>query len=115
MSFVHCHACGWQQDDFWEWRWTWKFWKSRAFGYNPVSLIIDDFRSFWRPRIIKVNYWLVKDPGLKTDSIFSWHILVLEVQRHIGLLFSMRWWTYHRYKKSRNKNCPNCQSHLCID
>ena len=38
MAYLHCHACGWEQDDFWEWKW-WDGWQ-RPFGYNPLSLMM---------------------------------------------------------------------------
>ena len=43
--YLHCHNCGWSQDDFWEWKIDWKNifkWQRRPFGYNPLSLFLQD-------------------------------------------------------------------------
>lgn len=100
MSQIHCHNCDWSQDDFWAWKWSLKFWKFRAFGYNPISLIIDDIRTFGYPCYIYL------DAGKK----HSWGVLLKEIKRHTKRLFTQKWWTCKSWNKDDNKwICPKCK------
>ena len=74
MAYLHCHSCEWGQDDFWRWKWTWRFWKFRPFGYNPISLMIEDIRGNLRPRYIKVNPGM-KEAGLEVSSMYYTFII----------------------------------------
>jgi len=104
MAYLHCHTkgCGWSQDDFWDWEWTYKFWKFRAFGYNPLSCIIDNIRDYSYPRVV--------------GKQFSWFVLFSENYRQIKKIFIQKWWKYESFKKDESAVCPKCkQKNFDID
>jgi len=115
MAYIHCHKCGWSQDDFWEWDWTgikrfWK-WSYRPFGYNPVSLILEDIASYWKPHYIEYDKWIAKERGYKSAEVHSWRVMVSSIRTHARRLFTQRWWTYRSWKRDntlRMANCPKC-------
>lgn len=116
MAYLHCHNCDWQQDDFWEWRWNLK--SSRPFGYNPLSLIIEDWFEHWRPSYTKYDEWWAKENGFKSATIHSWRLLWFEWWRHLKRVFTQTWWTSKSWDKARRTaKCPGCGSgsHFDID
>jgi hypothetical protein len=109
MAYLHCHSCDWSQDDFWNWKWTLKFWESRPFGYNPLSLIIEDFKRNIKPYYINVDPWFLKETGIKSTPVHSWKMLLWNLKRHIKRLFTQRWWTYKSWLKDKDiAYCPCC-------
>jgi hypothetical protein len=119
MSYLHCHHCGWSQDDFWSWNWkgVFKFWKwsYRPFGYNPISCILEDIVQYWKPRWIKFDsYWAVEN-GFKSNNIFSWALLIFEIKRQVQKFFRQKYWTYGSWLKAKKEKrycCPTCG---CLD
>ena len=113
MAYLHCHSCDWSQDDFWDWRWTWRFWKFRPFGYNPISLMIDDIRDYIKPRYIEFDSSFAREHGFKSSKIHSWSMLLLEWKRHFKRIFNQKWWTYNSWKKDKDRPfgvvCPACK------
>ena len=114
MAYLHCHNCEWEQDDFWEWKWSglkqfWK-WKSRPFGYNPLSCILEDITINIKPRIIEMDAYWAKDNGFSSSRIFSWHMLIFEIRKNIRRLFTQIYWTYGDWKKVGDDKwvCPIC-------
>lgn len=109
MAYLHCHSCDWEQDDFWSWEWTWKFWKFRAFGYNPISLMIEDVAENIKPRYIEFDRCFAIELGSKSNRIFSWRVMVWGLKRHVWRLFNQKWWTWESWQKDRDKAvCPKC-------
>lgn len=123
MSYLHCHNCNWSQDDFWTFKINYKKlfnWKSRPFGYNPLSLILEDIAGFIKPRSIKIDPYSAKEYGFKNNKVFSWKLCLFEIKYHIKCMFTQKYWTYNSFKKAYNNNkafCPKCNSrqHLDID
>lgn len=116
MAYIHCHHCNWGQDDFWNFKFTWKFWKFRAFGYNPLSLVIDDARWLLKPRILELDSKLSRLQGFKNPRVFSWRLLLYEWKKHIRRLFTQKWRTWESYQQDPQKKCPACNHFpLCID
>ena len=118
--YLHCHTkgCGWSQDDFWDFHFTLKFWKFRAFGYNPLSLMIDDLRDYLKPRYIGMDSSWAKENGFKSTDIFSWRMMAWSLRRHFLRIFRQHWWTHKSWKKDYDKGavCPNCkQQNFDID
>jgi hypothetical protein len=74
MAYLHCHSCGWEQDDFWTlcfkitWRkWRKSFWKlGLDIGYNPISRLLDDLKWLWVPRWIGLDDWIIEDLTIYT-------------------------------------------------
>jgi len=40
------------------------------FGYNPVSLILEDFAEYWKPRMIGMDCVWARENGFKSSNIF---------------------------------------------
>jgi len=106
MAFVYCKKCGWDQDDFWYFKIQLKKifkWSSRPFGYNPLSLVLEDIAIWGKPRYI----------NLDVGRTHSWKLLIFDVKRHLKLLFTQKWWTEHSFTKDyfrKKAKCPNCGS-----
>lgn len=114
MSYLHCHKCGWSQDDFWEFKIKWKRifnWQRRPFGYNPLSLILEDISSWWKPRYILIDQNWAKENKLESDIVHSWWMLRHEVKRHYTNFRKQTWWTHKKFKKDVTDGiaeCPSC-------
>ena len=109
MADLHCHSCDWLQDDFWMWEWTWKIWKFRPFGYNPISLMIDDIREYIKPRYSILETWIARERGLKSNKIHAWRLLMWGWKRHFTVIFTMKWRTWESWKKHKDTAvCPGC-------
>lgn len=143
MSYVHCHNCNWEQDDFWGW------------GYNPLKFFFGvEVPMCIRPRMMGIDpyamsggWWAQKfglisikevpwvDPpgGPKcvdadgTDSagklvrvyqMHSWYMLWRQVVKWARRVVNQHWWTEEGWMKDRKRGhgaCPKCFGPLCID
>ena len=114
MAFLHCHNCDWEQDDFWEWRIKWTElhkWRYRPFGYNPLSLILEDIAENIWPRRQHYDQWFADEVGWKTNRPHSWFVMMWGIKKHFKRLFTQTWWTERAFKKDYNAGvakCPNC-------
>ncbi len=119
MAYIHCHNCNWSQDDFWDFSFG-KYGYTKIFGigwgYNPISYFIHYFKEHIKPRVIKFDNSFAKEQGWKTNCLHSWFLIRWEFKRMIKSFKKQYWWTYSSYKKSKIKNCPDCDNkYLCID
>lgn len=110
MAFIYCKNCDWSQDDFWNWKWSLKIWKFRPFGYNPISLIIDEIRSYARPRYIEFDRGFFEtQKRFKSNPVHSWSLMLHNIKLYILGLFKQKWWTYKGFMKKKDKaKCPTC-------
>jgi len=121
MAYLHCHNCNWEQDDFWNWTIKWNKlhkWNSRPFGYNPLSLILEDFACYWKPRRIKFDKYTAIEMGFKTNNIHSWSMLRHGLKIHFNRLFTQKWRTWEAWKKDKDSGvaeCPGCRSKKDFD
>lgn len=87
MSYVHCHACNWQQDDFWTRPWLRLSRRPRLWlGYNPLGILFSR----------------------------NWGGLTLANLRHAWRMLRMKYRTRTAAKKA-GWECPKCGSRLCED
>lgn len=136
MSYLHCHKCGWEQDDFWSFELRWS---TRPFGYNPLSCIIESVYWLIRPRYIGMDKWIIDDINSRfvrvrirdkindfTNNIemteiyeiHSWALLWWEIKKNIRKFRNMKWWTYRAYKYDKYlqiAECPKCKSKTDFD
>ncbi len=121
MAFVHCHECGWQQDDFWS---------KPGDGYNPLRPDLVDFRRDLIEMAVKGEKFesgisLVREQNLPYEKKDG-KILVdpLDLLAHafhsLGRrMEKMEWVTEQDFKEAREAGeaqCPECGSeHLDID
>jgi hypothetical protein len=121
MAYLHCHKCHWSQDDFWEWRVKWKHlhkWGYRPFGYNPLSLILEDIAGNIYPRYWDFDQWWADEMEWPSKRRHSWLLLCGNIKRHLKNLFTQKWWTYNGYLKDiklGKAKCPHCGSAEDLD
>lgn len=100
MSFVHCHSCNWEQDDFWSWR------------YNPVRFFFtQDVPTWIKPEMVNLR----RSYG---GSVFSWYVLFDQFRKWCRRVWTQKWWTYSAYRAAVDAGhggCPVCGASLCID
>jgi len=109
MSYLHCHNCNWGQDDFWDLK-----------RYNPIKVLIEDFRENIKPRRIEFDYTFAEENFGTRKPINSWRFLIFEIKRNIRKTINMKYWTYNSFMKAKEKGkakCPKCGSgkHFDID
>jgi hypothetical protein len=120
MAYLHCHNCGWSQDDFW------------YKGYNPITKIWRNIKWLWKPTKIGFDKWFLKHSDGKKHNyiiplwtregkdwtyVFSWNWLLLELEKEIKCILNQRYWTYKAFLRKKDAAmCPKCKSdNLDID
>ena len=109
MAYVHCHNCGWEQDDFWDSK------------YNPVKSLIRCLKENCKPRVVHFDAWALESMKVKytpvlvnglhgQGEVHTWKL----IKYHVGSVFFHRfqqqhWWTWESYEKDPNKQCPKCK------
>lgn len=112
MAYLHCHKCGWSQDDFWDF----SFGKHRYFwhwGYNPISLFllcVFGKKGYLKPRRIKFDSYVAKEYGWKRIDPHTWYLVWYELCRTIKKFKRQKWWTNRAFRKDKNAICPKCKS-----
>jgi hypothetical protein len=113
MAYVHCHTCGWTQDDFWSKK------------YNPVRSILKHDMYLLRSQYIRVDLYYVQHTKLtlllrlttRVDGKYyahSWLLLWRSLRRCCKLLPAQVWWTQASWQRAiaknhnRYPNCPAC-------
>jgi len=143
MAYVHCHACNWQQDDFWDFGIRisrfggyYNFFRlgfvsrkslpifSIGWKYNPFSLFLSyvfgstmiDWKGYWRPRRVEMDKWYTDEMGWKTNRPHSWFLIWYHFTRMIKRFRTQHWWTYETWKKDPQRwRCPKCGAASCVD
>jgi len=119
MAFLHCHSCGWEQDDFWD-----------ANGYHPfrqdilgnlIKHMIDGVNG---RRAVIMDISFAKDieipykkiAGRSSVEVDFRDYLVWELGRIAHKIKKMCWVTDDDFRNAPNKLCPSCGSdNLDID
>jgi hypothetical protein len=126
--FLHCHNCGWEQDDFWTYRFSKNDildflklkWLKRPFGYNPESILLEDIATWLPPRKIKMDVMWCKERGINGNKVHSWYLLKKSFKRYFNVRKNMKWTTYKKFRddfEKGNAECPSCGSkeHFDVD
>lgn len=97
MSYLHCHSCGWGQDDFWT-----------ENGYNPIT---------WLYKNCKQDLFKIPNSiTLENIEMKSTEYVILELEKTIRVIKNMRYRTYEEFKNENpNGLCPNCGEYLDED
>ena len=110
MSYLHCHNCYWEQDDFWS-----------EDGWNPFyKTNIDDLRNILREGLkgekIKLDMYIAKDMNMDYEVVdgvayidFK-DMLVWELDRMKNNILNMTWYTEAEFRGDPNPVCPQCGS-----
>jgi hypothetical protein len=103
MSYIHCHSCGWNQDDFWSWR------------YNPLQCFWRfSLKEHARPRYVRAVFVV----GPAERRVHSWAMILRDITRYFWRAWQMRWWTRRAWVsavKAGRGGCPKCDHRLCED
>lgn len=95
MAYLHCHSCGWQQDDFWN--------KT----YNPIRHLLN-----WESDLLTKNLdeqWtddknIIKETGCKT-----WReIIVKNIENAAQSVREMLFRVQDDFNNNKDVRCPNC-------
>jgi len=104
MAYLHCHACHWEQDDFW------------SEGYNPMASMRDweeDLLSADIENQFTSNSQFIKEHG----NITMREVIAQEFERHARKVRNMAYRTEKEFReKNPKKKCPKCgKQELDID
>ncbi len=88
--YLHCHSCGWEQDDFWD------------DNYHPWKDIY-----FWKYLIEKENF----DEIFKDSEKTYREIIAQDFESRAKNIRNMVYRTLEEYKKlNPNRICPKCKN-----
>ena len=93
MAFLHCHSCGWEQDDFWDER------------YNPLRCPLD-----WEDMLLNENLddLFPGDPVLHGE-ITKRELIARDLERNAQKIRNMKYKSLNEFKDDKeNSICPNC-------
>jgi hypothetical protein len=88
MAYLHCHACGWEQDDFYS-----------PNGYNPAKYL-----SSWNHILFNADI----DESFGNTSTTKREILAQQYEKFANNIRNMKWVTWDDFKEDPNKLCPKC-------
>lgn len=108
MSYLHCHKCGWSQDDFYH------------KGYNPAESLMD-----WND-VLFGNERHKLDKRFTTDSNFIKEngdityreVIARDFEKFAKRIRNMKWTSYDDFKKDYDEGiakCPKCGSSKDFD
>lgn len=112
MAFVHCHECGWSQDDFW------------SEHYNPITFLEENYTKElltadldevmeMDPLWIEETEIHIEDGarGPTRREMIAW-----ELEKHAQTIRNMEYRTFAELKeKNPQRLCPSCGGVLDID
>lgn len=132
MSYVHCHVCGWSQDDFYD-----------KDGYNPLRVnwmghyadslledridITETMREYFEyvkdesAYFGKGSPWSNFNPNICDKEGDTWFMngrdyVVWNLRNLADRFEQQRWMTREEWLNSEDQSCPNCgEEHLCED
>jgi hypothetical protein len=130
MSYLHCHSCGWGQDDFWDFGFSrygyFMIIPGVAWNYNPVSVFLSYvfsqtwYRHFFRysllwPNVIVYDQWFADERGWKSNRRFSWMLIGHHFVQMLLKFKNQAYWSEKSFNKAKSKECPVCQNELDAD
>ena len=92
MSYLHCHKCGWSQDDFWD------------ENYNPIRFLLN-----WENELLNEKFY----QDFPNEERTYQEIIAQELERHANTIRNMKWRTHEEFKRDYDigiARCPSCGS-----
>jgi hypothetical protein len=98
MAFIHCHVCGWSQDDFYS-----------PTGYNPAKSLADWNNQLFSP---KLDLPFTDDPEFvkRNGNISTREVVAREYEKYAKRIRTMKWITWEAFKADPYKVCPACDN-----
>lgn len=91
MAYLHCHSCGWSQDDFW------------TKGYNPLRFMFETWEE------ILLEKFNEKFPTEDDRYMTYGEIIAQEMENTAKKIKNMKWHTFEEWKKVQySAVCPIC-------
>ena len=118
MAYLHCHNCGWSQDDFW------------TENYNPITFLEknykDDLLNKDLDKIVKMdknffreNSWFFKEsPEIEQSKFTQRRYLIYQLSKAIKKIEKMEYKTEDEFRAARERKefkCPVCGSSIDWD
>lgn len=112
MAYIHCHKCGWSQDDYW------------TESYNPITFLEKNYTKELLTadldEVVEMDQWWIEEQGIHVEEgnkgptrreLIAW-----ELERHARTIRHMIYRTADERKEKNPENkCPKCGGGLCID
>ena len=104
MAYLHCHSCGWSQDDFW-----------REGGYNPISWLSDFEKDLFKEKIHLDSEYFADDIIPNQDEKGFWirgkDFVAQELERVARNIRNMAIPTDEHWQAVKEGfKCPKCGS-----
>jgi len=110
MSFLHCHNCSWEQDDFWSINGWNPFHKSR------IEALQNILRDGLNGKKTKLDLHFAEDIGIEYEEVdgaayvdFK-EMILWELDRIKRIVLNMTWFTEEDFRNDPNPICPQCGS-----
>ncbi len=95
MAFLHCHGCGWSQDDFWS-----------KEGYTPLT---SDYVNWLKGCLFEDK--IESDPVTGSGTISGTELVVQKLEEMAKVIRNMNVKTEEEWKKVKGHwRCPECGS-----
>ena len=97
MAYLHCHSCGWEQDDFYS-----------PEGYNPASSLKSWMDGLCSEKIDK-PFTNCSEFIHENGNISMREVIAREFEKYAARIRNMKWITWEQWQKEREVAvCPNC-------
>ena len=85
--YLHCHKCGWEQDDFW------------SESYNPIKSL-----DFWEEDLFSPEI----DKKWHDSGMTLREVILKELYNTMLCINKMKFRTKQEYENAQDKSCPVC-------
>lgn len=98
MAYVHRHACGWSQDDFYD------------ENYNPAKYLMTWNNYLYGKNSDEIDKQFSRDSEFLRENgpITTREVLAREYESFARRIRSMKWLTWESFKADPDKRCPQC-------
>jgi rubredoxin len=95
MAYLHCHRCGWEQDDFWD--------------YNNRDYPIQQDHIEWLRDLLQKDTTNIQIDGGPLQCMDTCEVVAIELERMAKRIRGMHIKTFEEFKKVKNEfQCPKC-------
>lgn len=100
MAYLHCHSCGWQQDDFYDEH------------YNPAISLSDWNDNLFGEKRHKLDKQFTDDAFFVKENgpITTREVIARAYEKYARRIRNIKWVTYEDFKNDPDKKCPECGS-----
>jgi hypothetical protein len=99
MAYLHCHSCGWEQDDFYS-----------VDYYNPVNSL-KDWMSDLCNRDIDAPFTNCASFIAENGNLTLREVIAREFEKYADNIRNMKWVTSKQWERDKaNAVCPKCGS-----